>query len=142
MAIYEKSIHLVASDINETYVMRGIAQFYDGMHTEFMGETPRTVDELSPELMKVFKSYPVSKQTLTEKERFEEVAKALYSKKMIEKEILYYNFVENKYERRNGERVRVSHHGRLIAPRSKQKFGCDKIIARVTEMLDHEKEPD
>lgn len=142
MAIYEKSIHLVASDINETYVMRGIAQFYDAMHTEFLGETPRTVDELSPEIIKVFKGYPISKQTLKEKERFEEVTRALYSKKMIEKEILYYNFVENKMEKRDGSKVRTSHHGRLIAPRPKQKFGCDKIMARVTEMLDHEKEPD
>ena len=142
MAIYEKSIHLVASDINETYVMRGIAQFYDAMHAEFMGDTPRTVDDLSPELIKVYKSYPVSKLTLTEKERFEEVMRALYSKKMIEKEILYYNFIEKKLEKRDGAKVRTSHHGRLIAPRPKQKFGCDKIMARVTEMLDHEKEPD
>ena len=142
MAIYEKSIHLVASDINETYVMRGIAQFYDATHAEFMGDTPRTVDELSPELIKVYKSYPVSKLTLTEKQRFEEVMRALYSKKMIEKEILYYNFIEKKLEKRDGAKVRTSHHGRLIAPRPKQKFGCDKIMARVTEMLDHEKEPD
>lgn len=141
MAIYEKSIHLVASDINETYVMRGISQFYDAVHTEMMTDTPRTVDELSPELLKVFKIYPITKQTLTEQQRFEEVARALYSKKMIEKEIRYYNFIENKYEKRDGKKVKVAHHGRLIAPRPKQKFGCDKIMARITEMLDHEKEP-
>ena len=32
--------------------------------------------------------------------------------------------------------------GRLIAPRPKQKFGCDKILKRVDEFLAHEKEPD
>lgn len=142
MAIYEKAIHLVASDINETYVMRGIAQFYDALHTEMMAATPRTVDELAPELLKVFKRYPVSSQLLTEQQRFEQVARALYAKKMIEKEILYYNFIENRYEVRDGKRVKVAHHGRLIAPRPKQKYGCDKIMGRITEMLDHEKEPD
>lgn len=141
MAIYEKTIHQVASDINETYVMRGISQFYDAMHTEMMSDTPRTVDELTPELLKVFKQYPVTSQLLTEQQRFEQVAFALYSKKMIEKEILYYNFIENKYEKRDGGKVKVAHRGRLISPRPKQKFGCDKIMARIVEMLDHEKEP-
>ncbi len=141
MAIYEKAIHLVASDINETYVMRGIAQFYDSMHTEMMSDTPRTVDELTPELLKVFKPYPISSPLLTQQERFEQVARALYSKKMIEKEILYYNFIENKYEKRDGGKVKVTHRGRLISPRPKQKFGCDKIMARIVEMLGHEKEP-
>ena len=29
--------------------------------------------------------------------------------------------------------------GRLICPRPKQKFGCDRIMERVQEFLDHEK---
>lgn len=31
--------------------------------------------------------------------------------------------------------------GRLICPRPKQKFGCDRIMERVQEFLDHENEP-
>lgn len=141
MAIYEKAIHLVACDCNETYVMRGIANFYDMAHAEFCASIPKTVDELAPAILKVFKPYPVTKLSLSEKERFEEVMRALYSKRMFEKEVLYYNFIENHYEKRNGVLTKISHHGRLISPRPKQKFGCDKILNRIKEMLDHEKEP-
>ena len=141
MAIYEKAIHLTATDCNETYVMRGISQFFDPMRQEFMTEVPHTIDVLSPTLFKVFKSYPVSSPVLTTLERFEEVMRALYSKRMIEKEILYYNFIEYKYEKRDGKKARTSNSGHLISPRPKQKFGCDKIMSRIVEMLDHEREP-
>lgn len=142
MAIYDKAIHLTASDCNETYVMRGIGQFFDIAHQGFTGESPKTVDELTPLILEAFKPYPVSSLTQDEKQRFEEVMRALYSKKMIEKEILYYNFIEYKYVKKNGVKERTSNTGHLIAPRPKQKFGCDKIMGRIQEMLDHEKEPD
>ena len=142
MAIYDKAIHLTASDCNETYVMRGIGQFFDIAHQGFTGESPKTVDELTPLILEAFKPYPVSSLTPDEKQRFEEVMRALYSKKMIEKEILYYNFIEYKYVKKNGVKERTSNTGHLIAPRPKQKFGCDKIMGRIQEMLDHEKEPD
>ena len=143
MAIYEKAIHLTASDCNETYVMRGISQFFDVAHQGFTSEPARTVDELTPAVLEPFKVYPVTASAQTEKQRFEEVMRALYDKKMIEKEILYYNFIEYKYVKKEGakEKERTSNTGRLIAPRPKQKFGCDKIMGRITEMLDHEKEP-
>lgn len=143
MAIYEKAIHLTASDCNETYVMRGISQFFDVTRQGFTSEPAKTVDELTPTVLEPFKVYPVTTSAQTEKQRFEEVMRALYDKKMIEKEILYYNFIEYKYVKKEGakEKERTSNTGRLIAPRPKQKFGCDKIMGRITEMLDHEKEP-
>lgn len=143
MAIYEKAIHLTASDCNETYVMRGINQFFETAHQGFAGESAKTVDELTPTVLEPFKIYPVTSESLTGKQRFEEVMRALYDKKMIEKEILYYNFIEYKYVKKEGakEKERTSNTGRLIAPRPKQKFGCDKIMGRITEMLDHETEP-
>ncbi len=141
MAIYEKAIHLTASDCNETYVMRGISQFFDVAHQGFTSEPAKTVDELTPFVLEPFKIYPVTISAQTEKQRFEEVMRALYDKKMIEKEILYYNFIEYKYVKKEGAKERTSNTGRLIAPRPKQKFGCDKIMGRITEMLDHEKEP-
>ena len=142
MAIYEKAIHLTASDCNETFVMRGIGQFFDIAHQGFTAEPAKTLEELSPSVFDCFKPYPISSSLLSEKERFEEVMRALYDKKMIEKEILYYNFIEYKYAKKDGGKERTSNTGRLIAPRPKQKFGCDKIMTRITEMLDHEKEPD
>lgn len=144
LAIYEKAIHITASDINETYVLRNMAQMYDLAHSEFTTNlSTATVDRLVPDVCKVFKAYPVSSPLLTEKQKFEEVARALYSKKAIKNEILYYNFIEYKYEKKkDGKRVRKSNSGRLISPRPKQKFGCDKIMNRIKEMLDNEDNPD
>ncbi len=141
MAIYENAIHLTASDCNETYVMRGINQFFDTAHQGFACDPAKTVEELISTVLEPFKPYPISTVAQTEKGRFEEVMRALYSKKMVEKEILYYNFIEYKYVKKDGVKERTSNTGRLIAPRPKQKFGCDKIMGRITEMLDHEKEP-
>lgn len=144
LAIYEKAIHITASDINETYVMRNMAQIYDTAHAEFtLHPSTATVDQLVPEVKKVFKPYPVSSPLLTGKERFEETARALYSKQAIKNEILYFNFISYnyKYDKKLKARVRTSNSGRLIAPRPKQKFGCDKIMGRIREMLDNEANP-
>lgn len=149
LAIYEKAIHLTASDCNETYVMRGISQFFDMVKPEFQKEPPASIDAFKEEMLKVFKDYPLSDYNLSEHDRFREVMTALYSKKMIEKEIRYYNFIEYKYvlveKVVKGKKVKVkersSNRGYLISPRPKQKFGCDKIMKRIVEMLGHEKEP-
>ncbi len=141
LAIYEKAIHLNVSDCNETYVMRGISQFFDNAHQGFACDPAKTVDEMIKMVLNPFKIYPTGSSVNTEKERFEEVMRALYGKKMVENEIICYNFIEYKYVRRKGRKERKSNSGRLIAPRPKQKFGCDKILASVKEMLDHEKEP-
>lgn len=141
LAMFEKAIHLVATDINETYVLRGIQNFYDEARRGFYERT-ESVSTLSPAMLKQFKPYPISSKLLSEHQRFEEVMRNLYSKKMIEKEILYYNFIKYNYKTEKGKKVRTSNTGTLISPRPKQKYGCDKIMARVHEMLDHEKEPD
>lgn len=141
LRIFENSIHLTASDINETYVLRNVAQFCDEIRKGFNDNTISIIDK-KEEISKVFKIYPVRNQDAPEKERFEEVMRALYSKKMIEKEILYYNFLQYDLEKRGKKKERKSNRGRLISPRPKQKFGCDKIIDRIHEFLEHEKEPD
>ena len=149
LAIYEKAIHLTASDCNETYVMRGISQFFDMVKPEFQKEPPVSIEAFKEEMLKVFKDYPLSDYNLSENDRFHEVMTALYSKKMIEKEIRYYNFIEYKYVQVErvvkGKKInvkeRTTNRGFLISPRPKQKFGCDKIMGRIAEMLRHEKEP-
>lgn len=141
LAMFEKAIHLVATDINETYVLRGIQNFYDEARRGFYERT-ESVSTLSPAMLKLFKPYPISSKLLSDRQRFEEVMRNLYSKKMIEKEILNYNFIKYNYKTEKGKKVRTSNTGTLISPRPKQKYGCDKIMARVHEMLDHEKEPD
>lgn len=49
--------------------------------------------------------------------------------------------MEYRYERTEDGKTRISHEPRLISPRPKQKFGCDKIMGRIVEMLEHEEEP-
>ena len=143
--IFEKGIHLTATDVNETYVIRSIAIFFDDALKGFTDQTA-TITQFKPDIEKVFKLYPITSELLSNKQRFIEVMHALYSKKMIEREILYYNFLQYKYKAegrgKKKHKTRVSHRGTLISPRPKQKFGCDRILSRVREMLEHEKEPD
>lgn len=143
LALFHKAIHLTASDCNQTFVMRNVAQFEDMALANFREDVPKGMDILQTEMNKVFKDYPVSSPLLTGKAAFEEVVRALYSKRMVEKEVRYFNFLEYKYKKlENGKKVRISNSGKLICPRPKQKFGCDKIMGRIKEMLDHEQEPD
>ena len=139
LQLFEKAIHLVASDINETYVLRGIVGYFEDARKGFYDNTA-TIASLRPDIEKNFKIYPLSSPLLTEEERFEEVMRNLYSRKMIEKEILYYNFLQYNYKLEKGKRVRTSNRGTLISPRPKQKFGCDKVISRVREMLENEQD--
>jgi len=145
LQIFEKAIHIVATDISETYVLRGLASYFDDARKEFYDRTT-SITQFRPEIEREFKIYPISSPLLSETERFEETMRNLYGKKMVEREILYYNFLKYSYkkEKRNGkwERVRTSNRGTLIAPRPKQKFGCDKMLMRVKEMLDKEKAAD
>jgi type I restriction enzyme R subunit len=65
------------------------------------------------------------------------------SKQMIEKEILYYNFLERELVVTGKGKKEYKHNdGRLISPRPKQKFGADKIADKIAEFIEHEKEPD
>ena len=141
-AIFDKAIHLTASDLKDTFVIRNISNFYKTAEMQFSAEPPRTVDDMIGEVIEQIKEYPVTSPSLSQHERFNEVMHALYGKRMIEKEILYFNFIEYKYVKKDGKKERITNRGHLITPRPKQKFGCDKIMGRIAEMLTHEKEPD
>lgn len=146
---FEKSIHIVTTDITDTYILRNPGQFFDEAKRGFQ-DNVITISSFRPTVEKVFKPLPTKKNEATDPRlRFEEAMRSLYSKKMIEKEILYYNFMAYTYRTvtvtENGRKVQKKEYkdksGRLICPRPKQKFGCDRIIERVQEFLDHESEP-
>lgn len=146
---FEKSIHLVSTDINNTFVLRNLGQFFDEAKKGFQDNTI-SISSFRPVIEEVFKPLPtVADAESDPRVRFEEAMRSLYSKKMIEKEILYYNFMAYTYKtvtvKENGRKVQKKEYkdktGRLICPRPKQKFGCDRIIDRVQEFLDHEHEP-
>ena len=146
---FEKSIHLVTTDINNTFVLRNPGQFFDEAKKGFQ-ENTISISSFRPVVEEVFKPLPtMAGADADPRIRFEEAMRSLYSKKMIEKEILYYNFMAYTYKtvtvKENGRKVQKKEYkdktGRLICPRPKQKFGCDRIIDRVQEFLDHEHEP-
>lgn len=143
LKIFEKAIHITTTDVQDTFIIRNIDNHFDAIKTKVEDKS----FDFSTYKTKVaydLKSYPVLNREATKQQRFEEVFKALYGKKMIEREILYYNFIERELVKsEKGKQKEYKHNdGRLIAPRPKQKFGADKIINKIDEFLEHEDEPD
>lgn len=143
LKIFEKAIHITSTDIAETYVIRNISNHFDEIKNTVLNGS-YDFESYEKKVLKDFKSYPLKNREGSKTERFEEVFKALYDKKMIEKEILYYNFIERELIKKESSKTKEYKHndGRLISPRPKQKFGTDKILAKINEFLEHEDEPD
>ncbi|MEE3485666.1 MAG: DEAD/DEAH box helicase family protein [Bacteroidales bacterium] len=144
---FVKSIHITTTDLYETYVMRNIMQYSGEIRIKY------NENKFNPELAEIqksiensFKPYPLlsNRGSYNPIARFEEIMTALYSKKNIEKEILYYNFIMHKMEKDSkGNKVIVGDkNGWLISPRPKQKFGTDKIVAKIPEFLKYERDPE
>lgn len=142
LKIFEKAIHITATDLSETFVIRNIASLFDDIKNGVVNGS-YDFELYEKKFINDFKPYPLSSKEITKTERFEEVFKALYDKKMIEKEILYYNFIERDLIKKEGSKTKEYKHndGRLISPRPKQKFGTDKVLAKIDEFLIHENEP-
>ncbi len=143
LKIFEKAIHITATDLSETFVIRNISSLFDEIKAGVVNGS-YDFEQYDKKFLKDFKPYPLRNKDATKTERFEEVFKALYDKKMIEKEILYYNFIERELIKKEGSKTKEYKHndGRLISPRPKQKFGTDKVISKIDEFLMHEDEPD
>jgi len=141
LRIFDKAIHITATDIQNTYVLRNTAPLFEEI--KLAATTNFDFEQYQRATLKVFKAYPLRNPQASQTERFEEVFRALYSKVMIEKEILYYNFLERELVITGKGKKEYKHNdGRLIAPRPKQKFGADKIVDKIAEFIEHEKEPD
>ena len=143
LKIFEKAIHITSTDLNETYVIRNISNQFEEIKSIVTSST-YDFTQYDNKIEKDFKQYPLCNKEANKTQRFEEVFKALYDKKMIEKEILYYNFIERELIKKEGSKTKEYKHndGRLISPRPKQKFGTDKILSKIDEFLEHENEPD
>lgn len=143
LKIFEKAIHITSTDINETYIIRNISNQFEEIKAT-VTSADYDFENYNKKVINDFKAYPILNKEAEKLQRFEEVFKALYDKRMIEKEILYYNFIERELIKKEGSNVKEYKHndGRLISPRPKQKFGTDKIINKINEFLEHENEPD
>ena len=142
LKIFEKAIHITSTDVSETYIIRNISNQFDEIKNTVISGS-YDFEDYYKKTFKDFKTYPVVNKKGNKTERFEEVFRALYDKKMIEKEILYYNFIERELIKKDNSKTKEYKHndGRLIAPRPKQKFGTDKILSKIDEFLEHENEP-
>jgi len=141
LKIFEKAVHITTTDIAETYVIRTISDFFDEtLITCREGKFDR--DEYEKKAFKVFKPYPLINPNAEKKSKLKELFTAHYGKSSIEKEILYYNFIERDVQVVNGRKELKNELGYLISPRPKQKFGTDKILAKIDEFLQHETEDD
>lgn len=143
LKIFEKAIHITTTDVQDTFIIRNISNQFDEIKSK-VEDNSFDFDKYKANVNDGLKSYPLTNPEATKQQRFEEVFKALYGKKMIEREILYYNFIERELVKsEKGKQKEYKHNdGRLIAPRPKQKFGADKIINKIDEFLEHEDEPD
>ncbi|CAM1333371.1 DEAD/DEAH box helicase family protein [Tenacibaculum aestuariivivum] len=143
LKIFEKAIHITTTDVQDTFIIRNISNQFDEIKAK-VEDNSFDFDKYKANVNDGLKSYPLTNPEATKQQRFEEVFKALYGKKMIEREILYYNFIERELVKsEKGKQKEYKHNdGRLIAPRPKQKFGADKIINKIDEFLEHEDEPD
>ena len=143
LKIFEKAIHITTTDLSETYVIRNLSNQFEEIKSVVSNGT-YDFTTYNNKIEKDFKQYPLRNKDASNTERFEEVFRALYDKKMIEKEILYYNFIERDLIKKEGSKTKEYKHndGRLISPRPKQKFGTDKILSKIDEFLEHENEPD
>lgn len=141
LKMFEKAIHITTTDIGETYVIRNIVDYFDDILISCReGKFDR--EEVEKKANKVFKLYPLLKPDADKKDKLKELFTALYGRFFIEKEILYYNFIERDVYMNKGVKEIKDEKGHLISPRPKQKFGTDKIMAKIDEFLAHEQEPD
>jgi len=145
LKIFEKAIHITATDIAETYVIRTISSFFDEILATCR-DGKYDDKEYKKNAKAIFKPYPLLNPTADKKDKLKELFTAHYGKSFIEKEILYYNFIERETvvtKGKSGSKKELKgDRGRFIAPRPKQKFGTDKILAKIDEFLEHESEDD
>jgi len=137
LKIFEKSIHITTTDIEDTFIIRDLANNFDEIKT-INSEGKNDYESYTLKVHKSFYAYPLLNKKGSKADKLKEIFTALYSKRMIEKEILYYNFIEREAVKRGHTKMLKNEKGRLISPRPKQKFGTDKIMSKIDEFLEHE----
>jgi type I restriction enzyme R subunit len=142
LKIFERAIHITTTDIGETFVIRNISDYFDEiLSTCRSNKFDR--EDIEKEASSSFKPYPLLKPEADKKDKLKELFTFLYGKPFIEKEILYYNFIERDVViTKDVKAIKKGDEGYLISPRPKQKFGTDKIMAKIDEFLAHEQEDD
>lgn len=139
LKIFEKAIHITTTDVGETYVIRTLSDFFPEI-LETCREDKFDRAGYEDDVRKVFKPYPLLNRDAEKKDKLKEIFNAHYGREYIEKEILYYNFIERDVIVKGDTKELKNEPGALISPRPKQKFGTDKIMSKIDEFLAHEHE--
>lgn len=141
LKIFERAIHITTTDVNETYVIRNISDYFgEVLETCRAGKFDREAYE--EQVRKAFKPYPLLNIEASRQGKLTEVFTTHYGKPFLEKEILYYNFIERDIQKLGYGKELKDERGQLVSPRPKQKFGTDKILAKIDEFLAHENDDD
>ena len=141
LKIFEKAIHITTTDLEETYIIRNISDHFDDIVKFYKeSEWSKFDSEYKKKVFLNCKSFPISNDDLSKQDKLKEIFRSLYTKRMIEKEILYYNFIEKEVVKGKGGAQLKNEKGNLIAPRPKQKYGTDKILNKINDFLEHEKD--
>lgn len=144
LKIFERAIHITSTDIGETFVIRDIDRYFDDvLETCQAGRFDR--QQFEEDAKASFKPYPLLDPGAAQdkQDKLREIFTAHYGRYFLEKEILYYNFIEREMIEVGGEKqIKDSRAAQLISPRPKQKFGTDKILAKIDEFLAHEGDDD
>jgi len=142
LKIFEKAIHITTTDLEETYIVRSISEHFEDIKVLYEEGKWGEFETYKQKIFLSCKSYPLSNESLSKQDKLKEIFTAFYSKEMIEKEILYYNFIERDVVKSKGGTLAKNEKGKLISPRPKQKYGTDKILKKIDEFLEHEQEDD
>jgi type I restriction enzyme R subunit len=121
LKLFESGVHLTASDLGETYLLRQPEQFRGRIEGAIKNGSHRELESIKDDIRKAFKQVPCEQPNTSEQALMETVFRNLYSKEAIEHEILYFNFLS----------YGKSRSGKLFSPRPKQKYGVDKTMERV-----------
>src|SRR5690606_5262100 len=87
LKIFEKAIHITTTDVQDTFIIRDISSQFDEIKSK-VEDKSYDFEMYKANIKNALKPYPLLNTTANKQERFEEVFKSLYSKKMIEREIL------------------------------------------------------
>ncbi|QTA82351.1 Type I restriction endonuclease domain-containing protein [Desulfonema limicola] len=141
LKVFERAIHITTTDVGETYIIRTISDFFDRILNAYR-KGKIDIEEQKNKIEDEFKPYPLLNPHANKKNKLKEIFTYHYGKYFIEKEILYYNFIERDVYVVKKTKTLKDEKGNLIAPRPKQKFGTDKIMGKIDEFLAHENEDD
>lgn len=137
----------VAMDMDETYVLRGLNKYYPDIEKALLASRAGGAD-IKKQIESTFLIEPICKKEkhLDLKDKLYKILYSLFSKEMIQKEILYYNHTryESVSEYEKGKKTIKNKVNTPISgyPRPNQKYGVNKVLNRVEEFYDNESNPE